>query len=97
MEKFFFLPPFQDICETTLKSLIDDESVLCLLGIADRFNAGVLKANCFSYISQHVYVAKSEVFNELPKVLQVSDKVIESYRKLGHAFDEKLRNGELRE
>lgn len=63
---------FQDICETTLKSLIEDDSVLCLLGIADRFNAGVLKANCFSYISQHVYVAKSEVFHELPKQLQVS-------------------------
>ncbi|KAG4075849.1 hypothetical protein HA402_003675 [Bradysia odoriphaga] len=66
----FSLDVLKDICETTLKSLIDDDSVLCLLGIADRFNAGVLKANCFSYISQHVYVAKSEVFHELPKQLQ---------------------------
>lgn len=50
---------------------MDDKTVLCLLDIADRFNAVGLKANCFSYISQHEDVAKSELFFDLSKPLQV--------------------------
>lgn len=61
----------QDICETTLKSMIDNDSVLYLLGIADRYNAGSLKANCFAYISQHEDVVKSDIIYDLPKALQV--------------------------
>lgn len=62
---------FKDICETTLKSQIDEDSALCLLSIADRFNTNTLKASCFSFISQHPEIAKSEMFSELPNALQV--------------------------
>lgn len=61
----------KDICETTLISLIDEESVICLLGIADRFNTTSLKANCLSFLSQNNHLTKSEVFLELPNVLQI--------------------------
>lgn len=67
----FSVDVLKDICETTLKSLIDEDSVLCLLGIGDRYNAGVLKANCFSFISQHGHVVKSDIFYDLPKSLQI--------------------------
>lgn len=60
----------KDICEMTLVSLIDDESVVCLLGIADRFNTSSLKANCLSFLSQNAHLTKVELFTELPKSLQ---------------------------
>lgn len=61
----------KDICEKTLKSLIDDSSVLCLLEIADRYNAAFLKANCLSYISQHIELIKSDIFADLSISLKV--------------------------
>lgn len=61
----------KDICETTLLSLIDDQSVICLLGIADQFTTTQLKADCLSYMSQHGNLVNTDMFLELPKMLQV--------------------------
>lgn len=61
----------KDICETTLLSLIDDQSVICLLGIADQFTTTALKADCLSYMSQHGNLVNTDMFLELPKMLQV--------------------------
>lgn len=66
---FFF---FKELCENTLNSLIDEDSVLCLLGIADRYVATVLKSNCLSFLSQHSELTKSDMFKELPQNLQVT-------------------------
>ncbi|XP_055617390.1 uncharacterized protein LOC129762851 [Toxorhynchites rutilus septentrionalis] len=60
----------KDICENTLIASIDSESVICLLGISDRFNAAILKARCLSYVSQHMELTKLEIFNELPGYLK---------------------------
>lgn len=60
----------KDICETTLLSLIDDQSVICLLGIADQFTTTQLKADCLSYMSQHGNLVNTDMFLELPKILQ---------------------------
>lgn len=60
----------KDICETTLLSLIDDQSVICLLGIADQFTTTALKADCLTYMSQHGNLVNTEMFLELPKMLQ---------------------------
>lgn len=62
---------FQELCENTLNASIDEDSVLCLLGIADRFRATVLKSNCLSFISQHSSLTKAEMFRELPRAIQV--------------------------
>lgn len=61
----------KELCENTLNSLIDEESVLCLLGIADRYMATALKSNCLSFLSQHANVTKQEMFKELPQTLQL--------------------------
>ncbi|XP_067637275.1 uncharacterized protein [Eurosta solidaginis] len=61
----------KELCENTLNSLIDEESVLCLLGIADRYLATALKSNCLSFLSQHANLTKQEMFKELPQTLQL--------------------------
>ncbi|XP_039959396.1 uncharacterized protein LOC126760014 isoform X1 [Bactrocera neohumeralis] len=61
----------KELCENTLNSLVDEESVLCLLGIADRYMATALKSNCLSFLSQHANVTKQEMFKELPQTLQL--------------------------
>lgn len=61
----------KDICENTLMASIDGDSVIYLLGIADRFNAATLKASCLSYLSQHTELTQLEIFGELPGYLQV--------------------------
>lgn len=61
----------KDICENTLMASIDGDSVIYLLGIADRFNAATLKASCLSYLSQHTELTRLEIFGELPGYLQV--------------------------
>ncbi|XP_017474607.1 PREDICTED: uncharacterized protein LOC108365156 isoform X1 [Rhagoletis zephyria] len=61
----------KELCENTLNSLIDEESVLCLLGIADRYMATALKSNCLSFLSQHANLTKHEMFKELPQALQL--------------------------
>ncbi|XP_039443755.1 uncharacterized protein LOC120423873 [Culex pipiens pallens] len=60
----------KDICENTLMASIDGDSVIYLLGIADRFNAATLKASCLSYLSQHTELTRLEIFGELPGYLQ---------------------------
>ncbi|XP_058444020.1 uncharacterized protein LOC131425830 [Malaya genurostris] len=60
----------KDICENTLITSIDGESIIYLLGISDRFNASTLKASCLSYVSQHTELTKQDIFNELPGYLQ---------------------------
>lgn len=60
------------MCENTLNNQIDEDSVLCLLGVADRYMAVALKTNCLSFLSQHSALTKSEMFKELPQSLQVS-------------------------
>lgn len=66
----FSVDALKDICECTLRALIDDSSVLCLLALADRLFATSLKANCFAYISQHADVVRAEVFKDLPHSVQ---------------------------
>lgn len=66
----FSVDALKDICERTLRALIDDSSVLCLLALADRLSATALKANCFAYISQHADVVRSEVFKDVPRAVQ---------------------------
>lgn len=66
---FFF---FKEICESTLNSLINEDSVVFLLGIADRYLATLLKSNCISFLSQHAHLTKSEIFKELPQALRVT-------------------------
>ncbi|KAL7743025.1 hypothetical protein ACLKA6_011381 [Drosophila palustris] len=61
----------KELCENTLNSLIDEESVVCLLGIADRYVATVLKSNCLTFLSQHAELTKSEIFKELSQNLQL--------------------------
>ncbi|XP_054728578.1 uncharacterized protein LOC129237707 isoform X1 [Anastrepha obliqua] len=61
----------KELCENTLNSLIDEGSVLCLLGIADRYMATALKSNCLSFLSQHANLTKQEMFKELPQTLQL--------------------------
>ncbi|KAH8272732.1 hypothetical protein KR026_006961, partial [Drosophila bipectinata] len=62
---------FQELCENTLYSLIDEDSVVCLLGIADRYMATALKSKCLSFLSQHAQLTKCEIFKELPQTLQL--------------------------
>lgn len=61
----------KDICETTLISLIDEESAIYLLGIADRFNTSALKNNALVFLSGNSQLTKMAIFNELPKLLQL--------------------------
>uniref|UniRef100_A0A0A1WFP9 BTB/POZ and MATH domain-containing protein 4 n=1 Tax=Zeugodacus cucurbitae TaxID=28588 RepID=A0A0A1WFP9_ZEUCU len=67
----FSICDLKELCENTLNSLIDEESVLCLLGIADHYMATALKSNCLSFLSQHATVTKQEMFKELPQTLQL--------------------------
>lgn len=71
----------KDICENTLITSIDSESVIYLLGISDRFNAAILKARCLSYVSQHMELTKLEIFNELPGYLKVLLIVFALFKK----------------
>lgn len=41
-----------------------------MLGIADRFNANILKTSCLGFISQHIELTSSENFNLLSSDLQ---------------------------
>jgi hypothetical protein len=50
--------------------MIDRESVVCMLGISDRFNANTLKTSCLSYLTQNIDLAASEIFQELSQDLQ---------------------------
>uniref|UniRef100_A0A182KH88 BTB domain-containing protein n=1 Tax=Anopheles christyi TaxID=43041 RepID=A0A182KH88_9DIPT len=71
------------ICEQTLVSSIDSDSVICLYGISDRFNATALKARCLSYLSQHTELTHLDIFQELPGYLQ--NEVQELIRWCGRA------------
>lgn len=57
-------------CEHILKSSIDFESALYLLGFADQYNANILKKQCIKYISEHNEITECEDFCELPISLQ---------------------------
>lgn len=61
----YSLDELKDICEQILKAQIDEESVICLLSIADRFNAHTLKSNCLAFISNRMHLIKQELFVEL--------------------------------
>lgn len=61
----YSLDELKDICEQILKAQIDEESVICLLSIADRFNANTLKSNCLAFISNRMHLIKQELFVEL--------------------------------
>uniref|UniRef100_A0A1L8DML4 BTB domain-containing protein n=1 Tax=Nyssomyia neivai TaxID=330878 RepID=A0A1L8DML4_9DIPT len=71
----YSIDELKDICEHTLRSQIDEESVILLLSISDRFNTAILKANCLSFISSHSHVTHLDIFAELPESLQ--NEVIE--------------------
>lgn len=72
---------FQEVCEQTLMSMIDSESVICMLGISDRFNANTLKASCLSFLSQHIELTGSEIFRELSQDLQAEVFELIQWRK----------------
>lgn len=61
----YSLEELKDICEQILKAQIDEESVICLLSIADRFNANTLKSNCLAFISNRMHLIKQELFVSL--------------------------------
>lgn len=71
----YSLDELKDICEQILKAQIDEESVICLLSIADRFNAHTLKSNCLAFISNRMHLIKQEIFLELGAKLK--DEVYE--------------------
>ncbi|GAB0094528.1 uncharacterized protein DMENIID0001_098400 [Sergentomyia squamirostris] len=71
----YSIDELKDICEHTLRSQIDEESVILLLSIADRFNTAILKANCLSFLSSHSHLTHLDIFAELPEALQ--NEVIE--------------------
>lgn len=66
----YSLDELKDICEQVLKAQIDEESVIFLLSIADRFNACTLKSNCLSFISNRVHLINMDIFVELSPLLQ---------------------------
>lgn len=66
----YSLDELKDICEQILKAQIDEESVILLLSIADRFNANTLKSNCLSFISNRVHLINMDIFVELSPQLQ---------------------------
>ncbi|EDV33759.1 uncharacterized protein Dana_GF19133 [Drosophila ananassae] len=67
----YSIDDLKELCESTLYSLIDEDSVVCLLGIADRYMATALKSKCLSFLSQHAQLTKCEIFKELPQTLQL--------------------------
>lgn len=77
----FFLFHLQEVCEQTLMSMIDSESVICMLGISDRFNANTLKTSCLSFISQHIELTSSENFGLLSTELQAEVFDLIQWRK----------------
>ncbi|GFY36985.1 BTB domain-containing protein [Trichonephila inaurata madagascariensis] len=60
----------KQISEDALKNLIDDDSALFLLGIADQFNARALRTAALEFIALNKDIIKSEVFYDLPEDLQ---------------------------
>ncbi|KAG8181650.1 hypothetical protein JTE90_017008 [Oedothorax gibbosus] len=60
----------KQICEDSLKGLIDEDSALFLLGIADQFNARALRSSALEFIALNKDIVKSEVFYDLPEDLQ---------------------------
>ncbi|ALC48732.1 CG7058 [Drosophila busckii] len=67
----YSIDDLKELCENTLNALIDEDSVVCLLGIADRYMATALKSNCLSFLSQHSQLTKCEMFKKLPQSLQL--------------------------
>ncbi|KAH8420506.1 hypothetical protein KR009_011057 [Drosophila setifemur] len=67
----YSIDDLKELCENTLYALIDEDSVVCLLGIADRYMATALKSKCLSFLSQHSQLTKCEIFKELPQTLQL--------------------------
>ncbi|CRL04270.1 CLUMA_CG017368, isoform A [Clunio marinus] len=91
----------KEVCEQTLMSMIDSESVICMLGISDRFNANTLKASCLSFLSQHIELTASEIFRELSQDLQAEVFELIQWRKrcttdtwshLSSRYDDPLRS-----
>ncbi|CAL1278747.1 unnamed protein product [Larinioides sclopetarius] len=60
----------KQISEDALKNLIDEDSALFLLGIADQFNARALRTAALEFIALNKDIIKSEVFYDLPEDLQ---------------------------
>lgn len=57
-------------CEDALCGKIDEESVLCLLGFADQFQAGRLRAACFEFVAQHPELMSPDCLEDLSPELQ---------------------------
>ncbi|GIY25110.1 BTB domain-containing protein [Caerostris darwini] len=60
----------KQISEDALKNLIDEDSALFLLSIADQFNARALRTAALEFIALNKDIIKSEVFYDLPEDLQ---------------------------
>lgn len=80
-----FFPKLQEVCEQTLISMIDVDSVICLLSVSDRFNANTLKTSCLSYLSHHIELTNSDYFRELCTDLQ--NEVFELIQWRGRAAE----------
>ncbi|XP_055384849.1 uncharacterized protein LOC129614321 [Condylostylus longicornis] len=80
------------LCENALNSLIDENSVVCLLGIADRYLASGLRSKCLSFLSQNPRLTKQEIFKELPKQVQqeVRDLIL-WYGRVPEPWNERSR------
>lgn len=81
--------------------MIDCDSVICMLGISDRFNANTLKASCLSFLSQHIELTASDIFRELSQDLQTEVFELIQWRKrcstdawshLSSRYDDPLRS-----
>ncbi|XP_074026270.1 uncharacterized protein isoform X2 [Leptinotarsa decemlineata] len=57
-------------CEYALVDIIDAETVIYFLSVADQYNARILKNHCLGYVSQHHDLTESDEFFELPISLQ---------------------------
>ncbi|XP_043197355.1 uncharacterized protein LOC122367893, partial [Amphibalanus amphitrite] len=57
-------------CEALLETHIDEDSVCCLLSIAEQYNARKLKSSALEFVATNPEVVQSELFLELGPALQ---------------------------
>eukprot|EP00057_Strongylocentrotus_purpuratus_P003462 XP_003726708.1 PREDICTED: uncharacterized protein LOC100892203 isoform X1 [Strongylocentrotus purpuratus] len=62
------------VCEASLKTKLNEDTVLYLLGLSDQFHAVTLRDATLGYIEKHPFITSSEVYNELPEHLQAEVK-----------------------
>ncbi|XP_041473514.1 uncharacterized protein LOC121422492 [Lytechinus variegatus] len=63
------------VCEASLKTKLNEDTVLYLLGLSDQFHAVTLRDATLAYIEKHPFIASSEIYDELPEHLQEEVKL----------------------